>query len=321
MDSSLYKFVVTRRQLKYNYYHAAPATGKPVLLFLHGFPNTSNDWRHQVTFFKDRGFGLIVPDMLGYGGTDKPIDYTEYRLSAIAHDIIDILDAEKVDKAIAIGHDWGSIVVSRLANYYPDRFLGFGFLAGGYSAPSSAKFEESIILVNKLIGRELLGYWLFFNEDDAHKILEKNFDSFYSIVVPEDPALWVSNLSPTGALKAWVEEDKRTAVLSCLTEEEVRYHKQALLQGGLQAPLNWYRARVRSLDAEDNKDVTPENIFIHKPVFFGAATHDMPALGKASCEKFAKGPLTINEFNASHWLMWEKKEEVNEKLLEWIQGL
>lgn len=175
--------------------------------------------------------------------------------------------------------------------------------------------------VNKLIGRELLGYWLFFNEDDAHKILEKNFDSFYSIVVPEDPALWVSNLSPTGALKAWVEEDKRTAVLSCLTEEEVRYHKQALLQGGLQAPLNWYRARVRSLDAEDNKDVTPENIFIHKPVFFGAATHDMPALGKASCEKFAKGPLTINEFNASHWLMWEKKEEVNEKLLEWIQGL
>ncbi|KAG5654415.1 hypothetical protein H0H81_002604 [Sphagnurus paluster] len=119
MDSSLYKSVATGRQLKYNYYYSVPALGKPVLLFLHGFPNTSNDWRHQVTFFKERGFGLVVPDMLGYGGTDE------------LHGV----------------QAQGSVVVGRLANYYPDRFLGFGFLAVGYNAPSDAKFEQFIAFV------------------------------------------------------------------------------------------------------------------------------------------------------------------------------
>ncbi|KAG6876314.1 hypothetical protein C0992_000105 [Termitomyces sp. T32_za158] len=106
MDTTLYKSVLTRRSLKYNYYFSAPTAGKPVLLFVHGFPSTSYDWRYQVNFFKDKGYGLIVPDMLGYGGTDKPVDAADYRLSLIAQDLLDILDAEKVDKPIAVGHDW-----------------------------------------------------------------------------------------------------------------------------------------------------------------------------------------------------------------------
>ena len=59
-----------------------------------------------MSFFKDKGFGLLVPDMLGYGGTDKPQDPTSYKQSDMATDLIDILNAETVDKVIAIGHDW-----------------------------------------------------------------------------------------------------------------------------------------------------------------------------------------------------------------------
>jgi len=106
MDSSLYKSVTTRRSLKYSYYFSAPTAGKPVLLFVHGFPCTSYDWRYQVDFFKSSGYGLIVPDLLGYGGTDKPTDPAMYAQSLMSKDVIDILDAENVDKAIAIGHDW-----------------------------------------------------------------------------------------------------------------------------------------------------------------------------------------------------------------------
>ncbi|KAG5353054.1 hypothetical protein C0989_010860 [Termitomyces sp. Mn162] len=106
MDSTIYKSVSTRRSLKYNYFFSAPAAGKPVLLFVHGFPSTSYDWRYQVTFFKEKGYGLIVPDMLGYGGTDKPTDAVDYKLGLIAQDLVDILDAEKINKAIAVGHDW-----------------------------------------------------------------------------------------------------------------------------------------------------------------------------------------------------------------------
>lgn len=52
------------------------------------------------------GYGLIVPDLLGYGGTDKPTDLESYVGSGHAQDIIDILDKEGIDKVIGVGHDW-----------------------------------------------------------------------------------------------------------------------------------------------------------------------------------------------------------------------
>jgi len=60
----------------------------------------------QVEFFKEKGYGLIVPDMLGYGGTSIPTDPTAYKHTLLAKDVLDILDAEKVQQAIVIGHDW-----------------------------------------------------------------------------------------------------------------------------------------------------------------------------------------------------------------------
>lgn len=64
------------------------------------------DWRHQILFFEKQGYGLIVPDMLGYGGTDKPTTPEYYKASLICGDIIEIMNHENVNKAIAIGHDW-----------------------------------------------------------------------------------------------------------------------------------------------------------------------------------------------------------------------
>lgn len=106
MDSSFYRDLTTTRGLKYHYYFSAAHDSKPTLLFLHGFPSTSFDWRKQVPFFKERGFGLIVPDLLGYGGTDKPTDVKDYKYSAMSADMIDIMNAENVEKVVAIGHDW-----------------------------------------------------------------------------------------------------------------------------------------------------------------------------------------------------------------------
>ena len=76
------------------------------MFFCHGFPGTARDWRYIVPFFKEKGYGIIAPDMIGYGGTDKPADPTQYVSSLVTRDLVDIMDAEHVDKAIAIGHDW-----------------------------------------------------------------------------------------------------------------------------------------------------------------------------------------------------------------------
>jgi len=111
-----WRIVQTKRGLNYNYLSTPPLSGKPVILFLHGFPSTSNDWHHQVGYFSAKGFGLVVPDMLGYGGTDKPTKLKDYSLNNMAADMIDILDAESIKKCFAAGHDW-SVYLRLPANY------------------------------------------------------------------------------------------------------------------------------------------------------------------------------------------------------------
>ncbi|KAG6844295.1 hypothetical protein H0H87_008076 [Tephrocybe sp. NHM501043] len=318
MDSSLYKTVTTRRSFKYNYYLSAPTSGKPFLLFLHGFPSTSYDWRYQVDFFKEQGYGLIVPDMLGYGGTDKPTEPADYRSRLMAEDIVDIFDAENVDKAIAIGHD------CRFINFFPDRFTGFAFLAVGYMPPSDLKFEDMSAQILKIAGYELSGYWRFLTADGAPELIEKNIDSFYSLLLAEDVGLWVNHIGAIGGLQAWVEGNRKTKIVTFIPEKEVEKQKEELLKGGLAGPVNWYKVQMSNLDTEDSKKIVPENLLIHKPVFFGAALKDLVALTpmqKDIMTQVTKGPLTIKDFDAAHWLLWEEKEKVNQELLKWVQGL
>jgi soluble epoxide hydrolase/lipid-phosphate phosphatase len=108
MDSSLYKTHVVSRGIKYSYYFSPAKDDKRTIVFLHGFPSTSQDWKNQVAFFVERGYGALVPDMLGYGGTDKPtIDELEkYLHSAITQDVIDLVEHEQVGGAVVVGHDW-----------------------------------------------------------------------------------------------------------------------------------------------------------------------------------------------------------------------
>ncbi len=106
MDPTGYKNLATSRGFNYHYYFSAPKDKQLTLLFLHGFPSTSYDWHNQVTHFQKLGYGLVVPDLLGYGGTAKPTNPEEYRSSLMVKDIIEILDAEKVGQCVVIGHDW-----------------------------------------------------------------------------------------------------------------------------------------------------------------------------------------------------------------------
>ncbi len=92
----------------YSFVHVHPEDNKPYILFLHGFPDSSYGWRHQIPYFHERGYGLIVPDLLGYGGTDKPKDVEEYRLKKMAQDLVAFLDAYKIQQVIGVGHDWYS---------------------------------------------------------------------------------------------------------------------------------------------------------------------------------------------------------------------
>ncbi|KAK0204252.1 Alpha/Beta hydrolase protein [Desarmillaria ectypa] len=343
MDSSLYKDFTTSHGHTYHYLFSSSKDGaKPYLLFLHGFPSTSFDWRHQIPFFDNEGYGLVVPDMLGYGGSSKPVDVADYRSTVLTKDLVELIDAENISRVVAIGHGWGCKISSRLANYYPDRFIAFGFLAVGYFPPGTEKdyYEPMLALVcssisagaitqiilqsKKTFGYEVFGYWSFYSSDGADKIIEDNMESFLRLLYAQDPKLMITDLAPTDALKAYLLQGKTDGPLaSYITEEEKDFHKNELLDGGMAGCLNWYKVMTSEIDAEDNKAAPEENLEVTMPVFFGGALKDFICLSAihkiGTADKCKKA--TIHEYEACHWVMWEAKDEVNRDLLSWLREL
>ncbi len=117
MDAGSFKTLVTSHGLVYQYFWHQPPVhipGQPsqegpplpILLFVHGFPTNSRIWRNQITFFIDKGFSVLAPDLLGFGGSAKPQEPNAYVMSLICQDLVDILKHEDVKgKVVAIGHD------------------------------------------------------------------------------------------------------------------------------------------------------------------------------------------------------------------------
>ncbi len=105
--------------------------GDPVLL-LHGFPDSSAIWRHQVPALINAGFRTIVPDLRGFGQTDAPAHEEDYRLDKVLGDIAAILDELGLNKTHLVCHDWGAIVGWTFAALNPQRVDRFAALCVGH---------------------------------------------------------------------------------------------------------------------------------------------------------------------------------------------
>jgi soluble epoxide hydrolase/lipid-phosphate phosphatase len=91
----------------YGYIYVPAKPSKPTLLLLHGAPSSSYIWHHQVELLPKAGFGVIVPDLLGYGDTDRPQDIEPYQLSNICAQVNELVSKVlKLDTVIGVGHDW-----------------------------------------------------------------------------------------------------------------------------------------------------------------------------------------------------------------------
>ncbi len=99
---------------------ADEGSGTPVVL-LHGFPDTSVMWRHQVAALTGAGYRTIAPDMRGRGRSDRPGDVADYALTKIVGDVTGIMDALGIQRAHVVGHDWGAVVAWAVAMFAPDR--------------------------------------------------------------------------------------------------------------------------------------------------------------------------------------------------------
>jgi pimeloyl-ACP methyl ester carboxylesterase len=92
--------------------------GRPVIL-LHGFPDSGRLWRYQVPALTGAGFQVVVPDLRGYGRSDKPESIEFYRLRAMTADILAVLAKLGIRRAHVVSHDWGASLAWTLATVSP----------------------------------------------------------------------------------------------------------------------------------------------------------------------------------------------------------
>src|SRR3954447_4607633 len=104
----------------------------PLVVLLHGFPESWYSWRHQLAALADAGFRAVAPDQRGYGRTDRPEDAERYTLLDLVGDVVGLIDVLGEERAIVIGHDWGVPVAWHTALLRPDRVAG----VAGLSVPS-----------------------------------------------------------------------------------------------------------------------------------------------------------------------------------------
>jgi soluble epoxide hydrolase / lipid-phosphate phosphatase len=169
-------FTVASTGHKYDYIRiSASAADKPTIAFLHGFPAVAFGWRHQITYFAEQGYGIVAPDMLGFGGSSCPEEPTEYRSKMLVEDMMALLDHEGIDTYHGVGHDAGSYVLARLYNYHPKRLRSVTFISVPYGAPGVRFSIDAMNAWTKTaIGFEKFAYMQFLASDNSHDLIEQH---------------------------------------------------------------------------------------------------------------------------------------------------
>ncbi|PVH84679.1 alpha/beta-hydrolase [Cadophora sp. DSE1049] len=308
----------------YAYDYVPPKEQKAVFLLIHGYPSSRYDWRYQVTDLTEAGFGVIAPDCLGYGDSDKRVDIEAYRLKRLSGHFAELLDHENIKQVVGVGHDWGSMVLSRFAVWQPHRIQKLVFLSAGYCAPGIFFDVDGLnVLSQKLLGYMQLGYWYFFNSYDAEEIMTQNLESFFHLAYPDNNEIWISSLAAINGTRSWLTAKTKSPLPSYLTEEDkARWLRINSQKNTIAASLNYYRSLMRGTQAPDEDPLTDADRTLKVPVLGMCGGGDMvtradqiglgtrPFASKGYTEKVLEG--------AGHWIMLERREEVSTALLEFV---
>ncbi|RZJ78408.1 MAG: alpha/beta hydrolase, partial [Brevundimonas sp.] len=104
--------------------YAAGESELPPIVFCHGFPEIAFSWRHQLRALPAMGLRVLAPDQRGYGLTQGPPQVEAYDMEHLTADLVGLLDAQGIERAVFCGHDWGGVIVWDMARRYPDRVAG-----------------------------------------------------------------------------------------------------------------------------------------------------------------------------------------------------
>ena len=254
---------------------AGPEDGEAVIL-LHGFPESSFEWRHQLVALADAGYRAVAPDQRGYSPGARPSEVGAYRVDHLSSDVLAIADTMNAHRFHVVGHDWGSGPAWYLAGRWPDRLKSVTSISVPHPKAFQAVYKGEIAGDQK----EKSAYMDFFRMEGTAEdaMLPGIRDMFVAAGLGEEVA------------------DAHASI--CGTRE------------GLTGGLNWYRANhMEDLDVPDI-EVPTLYIWSDGDVYLGREAAEATARFVKGPYRFE-----IIE-GVDHWVPEKAPERVNELLLE-----
>ncbi|RSS44529.1 alpha/beta fold hydrolase [Streptomyces sp. WAC08241] len=255
----------------------------PVVLLVHGFPDSHHLWRHQVPALTSAGFRCVAPTLRGFGASDRPEGGPEaYHPAKHVGDLLELLARLDVDRFHLVGHDWGSGVAQGLAHAVTDRVRSLSLLSVGHlTANLEAGWEQ----------RQRSWYMLLFQL--------------------------------AGVAEDWLARDDFAQLREMLAEhpdaESVIEPLRA--PGALTAALNVYRAGLPPevlFGADRSAPPLPEAV----PVMGVWSTGDrfLTERSMSRTGEHVAGSWRYERVEeAGHWLQLDRPEKINELLLSFLK--
>lgn len=288
--------------------------GPPIVL-LHGFPELAFSWRHQLPALAAAGYRAVAPDLRGYGRTDKPDGVEQYTMQELIADVTGLLDAERIDTATIVGHDWGALLAWQMALLVPERLAGLVALNIPFIARPPV---DPIAYMREALGDDF--YIVNFQDSDAADRRCAEDPSWVFEVMMRRNAITRErfNSLPTKmrgfSLLAALDRTE-LAGESLLSPAEAQVYVDAFRAGGFTGPINWYRNWTHNWASTVNVDQT-----VRVPTLFIGAVDDViisPSQIEAMRPHVADLEIHMLD-NCGHWSQQEKPDDVNGLLLDWL---
>lgn len=282
--------------------------GAPVVVLAHGFPELAYSWRHQIPVLAEAGYHVIAPDQRGYGGSSRPEAVEAYDIVALTGDLAGLLDDVGAQRAVVVGHDWGSPVVTNFALLYPDRVAGLVNLS---VPPVPRSSDLPTKLWRKTFGDHFF-YILYFQEPgvadaDLGRDPRQSLQRMLALEGFTAPAPELAD-KPLPPLPAW------------MSQAEFDHYAEVFTRTGFTGGLNWYRNFDRNWELTAD---TPAATITVPTLFIGGSAD--PVLSFTPRHRVTD--LVTGDYRevlldgAGHWLQQERPDEVNALLLEYLSGL
>lgn len=306
----------------------------PVVLLVHGFPESWYSWRHQIDALAAAGFRVVAPDLRGYGKSDAPQAIDQYTILHLVGDMVGILDAVGAATAVIVGHDWGASIAWQAALMRPDRFravaaLSVPFRPRGKAPPTSlmprtetAQFYQLYFMepgpAEAELGRDpraTIRNMLFGASGDGVAAARAS-------VAAGGPALSLGMVPKGGGFLQGPGAPK--TLPSWIHESDIDFYGEEFKRTGFRGALNYYR------NIDRNWEITGAiaGLQVSVPALYIAGDRDFllsfPGTDQllANQKNFVPGLRKIQMLpGCGHWTQQERPNEVSAALVEFIRDL